>query len=72
MSQMIMEDKINTIKGKWIKHPEFREYDICSICHVGCKRRSYGTNPDGTEYVEEENYSFCPHCGFPMEFSINV
>ena len=28
-------------KGEWIPHPnkEFREWDVCTACGTGCKRR---------------------------------
>lgn len=50
--------------GKWIPHPnkEFREWDVCTACGQGCKRREYGTY-DGKEYVTEFNYLYCPNCG---------
>ena len=55
-------------KGKWIPHPnkEFREWDVCTACGTGCKRREYGKNPNGTEYVTQYNYPFCPNCGADM------
>lgn len=50
-------------KGKWIPHPnrEYKEWDVCTACGTGCKRREY----DGggmTEY----SYNFCPYCGADM------
>ena len=55
-------------KGKWIPHPnkELREWDVCTACGTGCKRREYGTNPDGTEYITEFSYLYCPNCGAYM------
>lgn len=55
-------------KGKWIPHPnkELREWDVCTACGTGCKRREYGTNPDGTEYITEFSYLYCPNCGADM------
>ena len=52
--------------GKWIPHPEFQEYDVCSACGLGCKRREYGVT-DGNEWMSEWNYRFCPNCGAKME-----
>ena len=54
--------------GKWIPHPnkEFREWDVCTVCGTGSKRREYGTNPNGTEYVREFGWNFCPNCGADM------
>lgn len=58
--QPTIEERKN---GKWMPHPnrEFREWDICTACGVGCKRRDY---EDGgmTEY----NYPYCPNCGADM------
>jgi hypothetical protein len=50
-------------KGAWMPHPnrEFREWDICTACGVGCKRRDY---EDGG--VTEYNYPYCPNCGADM------
>ena len=53
-------------KGKWIPHPTERERDVCTACGIGVKRREYGTNPDGNEWVIEESFAFCPWCGADM------
>lgn len=55
--------------ARWERHPvkKNREWDVCSACKIGTKRREYGTNPDGTEYVTEYSYSYCPYCGRKME-----
>ena len=52
-------------RGKWVPHPnrEFREWDVCTACGVGCKRREYGKELNGLEWVTEYNYQFCPNCG---------
>lgn len=54
-------------RGKWEPHPSEREWDICSYCHLGTKRREYGLNDDGTEWVTEQSYTYCPWCGALME-----
>jgi len=54
-------------RGKWEPHPSEREWDICSHCHLGTKRREYGLNDDGTEWVTEQSYTHCPWCGAKME-----
>lgn len=50
-------------EGKWIAHPnkEFKEWDVCTACGVGCKRREY-EGGGMTEY----NYLYCPNCGADM------
>ena len=58
--------------GKWIPHPSDRTRDVCSSCRLGCQRRSYGINPDGTEYVEEVSYQYCPWCGAKMEVADDI
>lgn len=56
-------------RGRWLTHPDmsFREWDVCSVCGTGCKRREYGMNEDGTEWVTEYSYHFCPNCGADMK-----
>ncbi len=53
-------------EGKWIPHPGYREWDVCSACGIGCKRREYGEQ-DGHEWMTEHSYQFCPWCGAKME-----
>ena len=50
-------------KTRWIPHPFNRCYDVCEACRVGVWRRIYGSNPDGSEYVDEFSYQYCPWCG---------
>lgn len=54
-------------RGRWEPHPSEREWDICSHCHLGTKRREYGLNDDGTEWVTEQSYTHCPWCGAKMD-----
>lgn len=54
-------------RGRWEPHPSEREWDTCSYCHLGTKRREYGLNDDGTEWVTEQSYTRCPWCGAKME-----
>ena len=44
-----------------------RKWVFCSNCGIGLKRRVCGMNPNGTEYVEEYIYSYCPYCGAEVE-----
>jgi len=61
-------DEVEPVKrGRWEPHPSEREWDICSYCHLGTKRREYGLNDDGTEWVTEQSYTHCPWCGAKME-----
>lgn len=57
--------------GKWKRHPEYREFDVCTACGFGCKRREYGLMPDSegvaTEWMTEYSYQYCPNCGAKME-----
>lgn len=52
--------------GHWSLNPHNRAWDVCSACGFGTKRREYGINPDGTEYVTEYSYRYCPNCGAKM------
>ena len=56
-------------QGEWRRHPihDYRAWDVCTACGIGCRRRHYGFNEDGTEWVEEESYSYCPWCGAKMD-----
>lgn len=44
-------------------HPEAEEWDYCSVCGIGTKRREHGTNDDGTPWESELSYTHCPWCG---------
>lgn len=54
--------------GVWLSHPSAREYDVCSACGCGVKRREYGVT-DGRAWMEELSYHFCPWCGAKLEGS---
>ena len=49
--------------GWWMPNTEFKEWDYCSVCKIGTKRREYGTEDDGTPWFREEGYTYCPWCG---------
>lgn len=53
--------------GYWSLNPYNREWDVCSACRTGTKRREYGINPDGNEYMTEYSYRYCPNCGAKMD-----
>ena len=63
-----IDDVRENVKGEWLPHPnkDFREWDVCSACGVGCKRREYGLGIAGMEYMTEYNYPYCPNCGAEM------
>ena len=50
--------------GRWKPHPTEPEWDICTVCGLGTHRRQITI-----DFVEEENYQYCPHCGAKMERS---
>ena len=56
------------VRGEWLPHPNksFREWDVCSACGTGCKRREYGIHANGKKWLTEYNYPFCPNCGAEM------
>lgn len=51
----------------WEKHPHEREWDVCSNCHIGVKRREYGWLKDDP-WVSEVSYQYCPWCGAKIEY----
>lgn len=54
------------VRGEWKPHLTNRCRDVCSVCGVSTLRRTYGINPDGTEWVDEASYPFCPWCAADM------
>ena len=52
-------------KGKWVPHPGDEDWDVCSVCGTGCKRRERGIS-QYIPWVTEYNYQFCPNCGAEM------
>ena len=52
-------------KGKWLPHPGDEDWDVCSVCGTGCKRRERGIS-QYIPWVTEYNYQFCPNCGAEM------
>ena len=53
-------------RGKWEEHPFDEDWDICSVCGFGTKRREHG-NEDGRDWVVQYVYDFCPRCGARLE-----
>ena len=61
-------DVRENVRGEWLPHPikGNREWDVCSACGIGCKRREYGIHANGKKWVTEYNFNFCPNCGADM------
>lgn len=55
-------DVVEVVHGHWILHPDFKQYDICSVCGTGCFKRIYDEHS-----VTVMFYSFCPNCGAKMD-----
>ena len=56
--------------GHWLPHPnpEYREWDVCSSCGTGCKRREYHVDfMTKMEWERQVNYLYCPNCGAKMD-----
>lgn len=53
--------------GEWLPHPHEREWDVCSVCGIGCKRREYEMQ-FGQEKFSEYSYQYCPNCGARLEW----
>lgn len=67
-------DVRENVRGEWLPHPinGNREWDVCSACGIGCKRREYGIHANGEKWVTEYNFPFCPNCGADMRGENNV
>ena len=55
-------------KGRWLPHPGDRDWDVCSVCGTGCKRREHGEAHQGITWETEYNYQYCPNCGARLEW----
>ena len=60
-------DAVPVKHGKWNPHPFEKEWDVCSSCGTGCKRREREFNHLGQKSVTEYNYQYCPWCGAKMD-----
>ena len=62
-------DVRENVRARWIPHPDptVREWDICTACGIGCKRREFDIHANGNKWVTEYNFPFCPNCGAEME-----
>lgn len=61
-------DVRENVRGEWLPHPnkQNKEWDVCSACGIGCKRREFGIHANGDKWVTEYNFPFCPNCGADM------
>ena len=53
-------------RGKWLPHPTDRDYDVCSACGSGTRKRTHGYE-NGLRWDAEEVFQYCPRCGAKME-----
>lgn len=60
-------DAVPVKHGKWNPHPFEKEWDVCSSCGTGCKRREREFDHFGQKSVTEYNYQYCPWCGAKMD-----
>lgn len=60
-------DAVPVKHGKWNPHPFEKEWDVCSSCGTGCKRREREFDHLGQKSVTEYNYQYCPWCGAKMD-----
>lgn len=73
MAESVLKDvpSVDTVKhGHWLPHPnpEYREWDVCSSCGTGCKRREYHVDfMTKMEWERQINYPYCPNCGAKMD-----
>ena len=68
VNRMPTADVRENVRGEWLPHPnkQNKEWDVCSACGIGCKRREYGIHANGRKWVTEYNFPFCPNCGADM------
>lgn len=74
ISRVPIADVRENVRGEWLPHPikGHREWDVCSACGKGCKRREFGIHANGKKWVTEYNFPFCPNCGAEMGGDNNV
>ena len=68
LSEMDSADVRENVRGEWLPHPngQYKEWDVCSACGTGFKRREYDIHANGKKWVTEYNFPFCPNCGAEM------
>lgn len=60
-------DAVPVKHGRWNPHPFEKEWDVCSSCGIGCKRREREFDHLGKKSVTEYSYQYCPWCGAKMD-----
>lgn len=55
--------------GKWTPHPTEKDWDVCSSCGLGTRRRFHFNDAVYGGYDVEESFAYCPNCGAQMERS---
>jgi len=60
-------DAVPVKHGKWNPHPFEKDWDVCSSCGIGCKRREREFDHLGQKSVTEYSYQYCPWCGAKMD-----
>ena len=55
--------------GRWGPHPLDKDWDTCSSCGFGTKRREH-SDTVGDKFFIEFSYSYCPRCGARMDMEV--
>lgn len=53
--------------GEWLPHPTEPDWDVCSVCRLGTRRRFHFNDGVYGGYDVEESFAYCPRCGAKME-----
>lgn len=53
--------------GKWTPHPAEKDWDVCSSCGLGTRRRFHFNDAVYGGYDVEESFAYCPNCGAKMK-----
>ena len=59
---------IDAVKhGEWLPHPTEPDWDVCSVCRLGTRRRFHFNDGVYGGYDVEESFAYCPHCGAKLD-----
>lgn len=53
--------------GEWLPHPTETDWDVCSVCGIGTRRRFHFNDGVYGGYDVEESFAYCPNCGAKMD-----